>query len=53
MNEQPVDELLQAIRHALTSPEGLDTIHHLGARHEAAIHAGIEQRLAALDPAAE
>ena len=53
MSDPAVDELLQAIRHALTSLEGVDALHRLGARHEAAIHASIDQRLAALDAGAE
>jgi len=45
-NEMTVDELLLAMARALTSDEGLEAFHRLGARHEAAIHAGIDQRRA-------
>ncbi len=53
MKEPSVDELLKAIRHALTSIEGLDEFHRLGTRHEAAVHASIDQRRSALDPGVE
>ena len=53
MSDPTVEELLNAIRSALSSVEGLNHLHRLGARHEAAVHAGIDRRLAALDASVE
>lgn len=48
MNTPSVDELLQAIRKALASLDGLHEFHRLGARQEAVVHARIGRRRAAL-----